>query len=118
MTFTYTPATPTDITRVRWHIQDTDADAPIFTDEEITFLIAEEGTWQKAVIGAIRGIIAKIGVEGDFQADWLRVDRTKALAAYKLLLAEKQRELNVTSITASGKPVYRGDSNADGPPAW
>lgn len=119
MTFTYTPATPTNITRVRFHLADTESATAIFTDEEITFIINENaGNWQQAVISCIRVIIAKIGAEVDFQADWLRVDRSKALAGYRVLLAQKQAELGVTGVVSRAQPVYRGDSDQTEAPEW
>lgn len=116
MTFTYTPAAPTDITRVRFYTGDTDSTAAIFTDEEITFVIAEEGDYQHAIIACIRSIIARISATPDFQADWLKVDGSKALAGYKTLLAEMQKKFNIAAITGSSQAVYRSDSLQTEPP--
>lgn len=118
MTFTYQPsATPDDVTRVRYHIGDTDESAAAFSDEEITMAIAEEGEWKPAVVSLIRSLIGKLSTP-DFQADWLRVSTKSAREGYASLLKEKQRELGVSSVRASGKPVYRGDSNATEAPDW
>lgn len=110
MTFTYTPSSPTDITRVRFHVGDTDEDAAMFSDEEITFVISEQATWQKAVIACIQAQIARIGSSPSFTADWLKVDQTSALAAWQRLLTEKRRELGVAAVVGTGQPVYRSDS--------
>jgi len=110
MTFTYTPASPTDITRVRFHIGDTDEDSAAFSDEEITFVISEQTTWQRAVIACIQTLIARMAATPDFTADWLKVDATSALAGYRALLAEKRRELGVAGVTATATAVYRSDS--------
>lgn len=118
MTFTYQLNPPNDIARVRFHIGDTDSDAVILQDEEITFALDESGTWQAAVISCINAIIAQIARNPKFEADWLSVDRTKALDYYKKLLDEKRRELDVPSITARGRAVWRGDSDATSAPGW
>lgn len=116
MTFTYTPAAATDITRVRFWIGDTESAAAIFTDEEITFIITEEGSYQKAIIACIRSIIARISATPDFTADWLKVDQSRALAGYKALLSEMQKKFGIPGITASSQAVYRSDSLQTEPP--
>lgn len=116
MTFTYTPAAATDITRVRFYVGDTDSTAAIFTDEEITFIISEEGSYQLAVIACIRSIMARISATPDFQADWLKVDQSKALAGYRALLGEMQKKFGIASITAGTQAVYRSDSLQTEPP--
>ena len=94
MTFTFNPsATPSNVTRVRYHIGDTVSDTAIYSDEVIEMLIAEAGSWQKAVISAINGIIAQIARDPKFEADWLKVDRSDALKFYGLLLSQKRAEL-------------------------
>lgn len=114
MAFTYTPsATPSDITRVRYHIGDTAEATAIFSDEEITMVIAEAGSWQGAVLSCIRSIIARISAEPNFTADWLRVDYATALAGYQKLIALKAAELGVSGtsnpITATTVRVTRAD---------
>jgi len=119
MTFTYTPFT-SDVSRVRFHIDDTNAAAPVFTDEIITAIITEYGTWQKAVIACIRHIIAKLSSVPDFTADWLKVSTASAIASYRKMLDDKMSELDVSdgSIEASGIHVYRYDSDQLVPPDY
>lgn len=118
MTFTYTPESPTDITRVRYHVADTDASNAFWTDEEIQFVIDETGTYKTAVISLIGNLIARYAREPDFVADWLRVDTSRALPLLQELLREKRKALDVSSISAQGLPVYRGDSDQTEPPDW
>lgn len=118
MPFTYTPSVPNDITRVRFHLGDTDVDAPIFDDSEITFMISEMGSWQQAVIACIQSIIGRISAEPDFQADWLSVDASSALNGYKTLLSEKRNQLGIPSLRSRGQAVYRGDSDQTSAPDW
>jgi len=114
MAFTYAPsATPSDITRVRYHIGDTTEATAIFSDEEITMAIAESGNWQLAVLGCIRSIIARISAEPSFTADWLRVDYATALAGYQKLLAIKAAQFGYSTgaspITVSSVRAQRSD---------
>jgi len=118
MAFTYNVSSPTDLTRVRFHIQDTDSTAVKFTDEEITFVISEAGTWQKAVIQLIQALIAKLAHTPDATMDWLKVEPSKALASYQSLLIEKKRELGVTNLVATAVHAYRADSNLTEAPDW
>lgn len=118
MTFTYTPATPTDITRVRFHTGDTVEAAAIHTDEDIQFAIDEEGGWQQAVIALLQHLIARLAATPDFQADWLRVDSSRSLSGYRALLAEKRRAFGITALRATARPVYRSDSAQTEAPEW
>lgn len=111
MTFTYTPGTPNDITRVRFSIGDTVEDTAILSDEEITFAVTEQGSWQGAVIACIRFIITKLS-EPDFQADWLRVSASEARKSWERMLAEKKDEFGLgRSVSSSAVATYRVDSN-------
>ena len=110
MTFTYTPsATPTDLTRVRFHTTQTVAAESFLSDEEIAMMIAEEGTWQKAVIAGLEFIIGKLS-QPDFKADWLQVSNSTARKGYETLLAEKRRALGIPAVTGGSQAVYRPDS--------
>lgn len=109
MTFTYDLADGfSNLERVRFHIGDTDSTAAKFSDEEILAVIADQGTYQKAVIACIRNLIARMSVP-TFQADWLRVDTTAARQGYERLLAEKRREFGL-GVTTGTTAVYRADS--------
>jgi len=117
MTFTYDLANgATDVERVRFHIGDTVEAAAMFTDEEITFAISEGGTWQQAVIMLLQSLIARISMDGDFQADWLRVDSSRSVASLRALLSEKRRLFGIGAVRAVGKAVYRSDSGQTGAP--
>ena len=116
MTFTYDPSSPTDITRVRFHIADTVQAEAMYTDAEITFQIAETGSWQGAVIACLQNAQTRIELEPDFDADWLTVRRRKV--DWEKLIRQKRVELGVTTISTSAKPVYRADSLQTEPPEW
>lgn len=119
MAFTYTASTtPTDLTRVRFHIGDTVEASAIFEDAEIEMAIAEGGSYQQAVIWCLQTIIAKISAEPDFTADWLSVDMGRSLEGYKALLTEKRRLFSIAALTATAKPVYRSDSLQTDAPDW
>lgn len=117
MTFTYSPsATPDDVTRVRFHTADTIEDEAFFTDEEIEMAIAENSTWQTAVIACLQYMQTRIISEPDVTADWFTVRRRNV--DWNALIAAKRRELGVTlgQITATASPMYRSDSFQDEPP--
>jgi hypothetical protein len=119
MTFTYTPETPTDVTRVRFHTGDTVAASAFFTDEEITFVISEQGSWQNAVVACLQSLIVKFARDPKFRADWLEVDPTASIAGLRALLAEKRKELRVNLVRSQARPVYRGDSlQTEAPEDW
>lgn len=103
MTFTYTPSAPTDLTRVRFHIQDTLEATAIFSDEEINFVLSEEDdVVGKAVISCINAIIAKLAGEPDMQADWLKIDWRRSAESWRALLAEKKAKFGYSPRGSSG----------------
>lgn len=115
MSFSYDVSNPNDTTRVRYHLQDTDADTAIFSDEEIAFVLSEEGSVGRAVVSLITAIMAKLSHEPDMQADWLRVSWRSNVATWARLLADKRREFGIGSgavLTVAGRQVYRGDGEA------
>jgi hypothetical protein len=115
MTFTYTQPF-NDVARVRFHLGDTDSTNARFTDEEITAIITEQGSWQKAVIACLENLIARLSSTPDFRADWLQVSIGSALSGYDSLLKTKWREFGITRITADAVHPYRPDSGQNGPP--
>lgn len=119
MTATYTPFT-TDKDRVRFHTGDVDLVAPIFTDEEIVAIITEAGTWQLAVLYCLDNLIARLAATPDFQADWLKVDISKAIANYRALREQKKETfaLEVGTMTSDPVHVYRLDSEQTTTPVY
>jgi hypothetical protein len=111
MSFTYNLATPDDIARVRRHISDTAEATAIFSDEEITFFLAEEGTVAKTVIACIKQVIAKLAAEPNMKADWLQIDWASAIAAWRGLLAEKKTEFGLGwQVSSGGQHSFRPDT--------
>jgi hypothetical protein len=89
------------------------------SDEEIQFVISEEGGWKPAVIALLQSLIARLSASPDFQADWLRVDASRSVAGYKMLLAEKRALFGIGALRSTSKAVYRSDSlQADAPDGW
>lgn len=118
MTFTYSPsATPSDLTRVRFHTGQTVEAESFLSDEEIAMMIAEESTWQKAVIAGLKFIIMKLS-QPDFKADWLQVSHGTAIKGFQSLLAEKRREFGVPALSATAVHTYRADSLATEAPTY
>lgn len=118
MTFTYTPETPTDTTRVRFALGDVTDGENFLSDEEIGMALSESGSWQAAVISCIKTIIARLS-RPDFRADWLQVSNAEARKGYETLLREKRAEYGIPAISARGQSVYRADSLQDDvPEGW
>lgn len=108
MTFTYTPASPDDTTRVRWHIGDTDELSLIMTDEDIAFALANSASWKVAVIACIDYIITQLARESGVTLDWLKVEREAALKYYTQLKRDKKSEFGLVggSGTVSASATY------------
>lgn len=114
MAFTFDPEVSgfTDRNRVRWGVGDTDADYPIFTDELIDAVLTDNASesvpWQHTVIDLLENLVSTLAHTPDFQADWLRVDQSKALAALEKRLAAKKAQYGIDSdtITIGGAAVY------------
>jgi len=109
MTFTYTPSSVNDITRVRYHIGDTVESGALFSDEEINMVISETGSYQSAVISLIQSMIA-IYSEPSFRADWLSVNTKDAVSGLKTLLQQKRKEFGIAAISSSTVFTWRPDS--------
>jgi enterochelin esterase-like enzyme len=111
VTFTYSPIS-TDRDRVRFHLGDTDASAPKFSDEEIDAVIVEcDGHWKPATLACIRNLIARLS-QPDFKADWLQVTSGDAIASWRRLYSEKSAEFGLTSgrsFTSGVTNVTRSD---------
>ncbi|TXH45974.1 MAG: hypothetical protein E6Q97_30530 [Desulfurellales bacterium] len=119
MTFSYV-AFATDKDRVRFHLADTDASAPKFSDEDIAAAITEYGGYKPAVIGFIKYQIMLLSSTPDFTADWLKVSSSSAIASLRKLLDEKLEEFEIVSgsINTDGVHVYRYDSDQLTPPDY
>jgi hypothetical protein len=118
MTFTYNVSDGfSDLERVRFHIYDTvEADAK-FTDEEITAIITEEGSYQSAVIACLINLKMRIN-NPMFRADWLTVDPAEAVKAYERMITEKRREFGIAQYSATAKHVYRDDGRESETPDY
>jgi enterochelin esterase-like enzyme len=111
MTFTYSPIA-TDRDRVRFHLGDTDASAPKFSDEEIDGVLVEcDGKYKQAVLACIRNLVARLS-QPDFKADWLQVTSGDAIASWRTLYSEKAGEFGLAagrSFTSGVTNVTRSD---------
>ena len=120
MTFSYVPgATPNDVTKVRYYIGDTDANAAMFTDEEITMALSLEGSVPGAVIGLIRAAMARLAHEPDMTADWLTINWRRNAENWAALLKQRKAEFGLGARAVTGhQHAYRADSYQDTAPDW
>lgn len=87
MTFTYSPTI--DIGRVRLRLMDTRPEDQFFSDEELTALIADAGSWRGAVAEAARILLVKVArFARNFTNEDGSVDETAA-AQYLQTLIEQ-----------------------------
>jgi hypothetical protein len=114
MSFTFDAALGDDVSLVRFHIGDIDADGYYLEDETIQYFVTA-GTVGSAVIACIKHIISQLS-KPDFRKDWLAVSNmAEACKGYQALLAQKASEFGLPLYTASvtiSQP-YRADSAQD-----
>lgn len=110
MSYTYNLNTPNDITRCRFHIRDTDSVAPMFQDEEITFMISENGDWMHAVIQLLTAKIAELDNTPAVGMGPLWMRTTDERASLMRLLQLKRLEFNIPLIVAAANYIYRPDA--------
>lgn len=124
MTFSYDLTDGlSDIDRVRLWTGDTVEAAAMYSDEELSALIAEEGSWQAAVVAALEAKIAELALVPDFKADWLEVDVKTTVTLLNGRLARFQaKHADVFNdnggIGSEAVHVYRGDSDATEAPSY
>jgi hypothetical protein len=115
MTFTYNPALSNDVSLVRFHIGDTNADGAFLEDETINYLVTTYSVGE-AVVRSIQYIITQLS-QPDFKLDWLSVSNKEARTGYEKLLKEKAQELGIrlSKLTPSStiSQPYRADSYQD-----
>lgn len=108
MTATFNPTLSDTVSKVRFHIGDTDVSAPALQDETITALVALNLTIERAVIAALLYLISLVS-RPNFRADWLQVDNRSAVQSLQDLLRAKREEFGISAITALMIPVTRTD---------
>jgi len=87
VTFSYDPTT--NIGRVRLRIMDTRPEDQFFSDEELTALIADAGSWRGAVAEAARVLLMRIGrFARNFSNEDGSTDETAAAQYLQALIAE------------------------------
>jgi hypothetical protein len=117
MSFNYDVEAPTDITRIRYQVGDTDEATAIYSDEEISFVLdEEESSVGKAVISLIQSVITRLAHEPDMTADWLRVDWRRSSDNWFKLLEEKRRKYGIgLTVRARAGHVWRPDVQDEAP---
>lgn len=82
---------------VRFHVGDSDSDAPIFSDETILGLLRSfDGDVGKTVIACIENIIAQLSMP-NFTADWLSIDTKTAREGFQALMNTKRRAFGMAN---------------------
>lgn len=124
MTFTYTPAAPDDITRLRSRVGDRTqksstgvpaTETGIRSDEEIQMWIDSEGSWERATIVWVQSVLLELDQEPKNKAGWLEVDPDQARVSYFNMLGELKEWLDVPNLstqnrTATTVKLWRSDT--------
>ena len=124
MTYTFNPALTDDVSLVRFHAGDNNADGHFMEDETIQYVITTQDVGH-AVLATINYIITQLSTPG-FSVGWMNVNNSDARAGYQALLIRKAQELGL-SVTGSYQATsvknpmrddsYQTDNNfAGGPP--
>lgn len=114
MAFTFDASLGDDVSLVRFHIGDTDADGYYLEDETIQYFV-DAGSVGSAVIASIKYIITQLS-KPDFRKDWLAVSNmAQARKGFEDLLAKKEAEFGLQDVSASAtiSLPYRADSLQD-----
>ena len=108
MTFTYDLTSPTDLTRVRYQIQDTDAANPRFQDEDIEFVLSEnDNNVARAVLSILRAEQVKLATLPNYQADWLKVERQYQREQLQELIDEKEAlAVDSGDVTSGARVIF------------
>lgn len=106
MTFSYDLSSGTDRDKVRFYTTDTDAKAPIHSDEELDALVTLTGSWQKATKAALRSIVQKLARAGKTKLDWLEVDPVSGLAHFRAMLADFEADF-ADDLTDANEYMYQ-----------
>lgn len=100
--------TTSPLDQVRFLIGDTDENAPLLLDAEISFAITEEATPNAAAAYCCETLARKFAKEVDKTIGPLRVSLSQKSKAYQdLAIAFRKKE-----ATISGKPFYKNPSPA------
>ena len=95
MTFTFDPTLTEIRDKVRFHLGDTNPDAPRLSNELIEGILAQNSNDIPAtVLAAFDYVIAQLA-QPDFKADWLEVKHADARKALMALRDSKRREFGL-----------------------
>ena len=95
MTFTYstTSSTPTNTSRIRVRLGDTNSSKPIFTDEEITAALADFASVTASAYYLCKAAIAKLARDVDRSAAGINSSRSQQITHLERVCADLEREM-------------------------
>ena len=103
MTFSYDLSQPDDLTRVRFLLQDTDADTPHFQDEEIRLALSDEGSIGPAALSLVHAAIARLAAEPDQSVDGFTVSLKRNADTWGAIALEVRRKYKIGQISLSAE---------------
>jgi hypothetical protein len=106
MTWSYSgDPSGSNLDSVRFKIGDTDTNDQLLSDEEISYLITNEGNVLSAAIQACYSIAAKFSRQADKGVGALRINASQKAKAYRTLAKELETQKNVVCLPFSGGAV-------------
>lgn len=99
-----------DKDKLRFHIGDVDEDAMHLSDEEITYILDAEDTFQRAVVSALDRIVHRLANEVTSSLGPSQVNAEQRYKQYKQLLHEARENLFAARPFAGG--VTKSDKRA------
>lgn len=117
MTFTYstTSSTPTNLSRIRMRLGDTNSSLPIFTDEEITAALTDFATVTGAAYYLCKAAIAKYARDVDRSMPGISSQRSQQVAHLRDVLADLREEMlsGASGFTGGASKAGQDAINAD-----
>lgn len=102
MSFSYNSDLGTDRDRVRFLVQDTDANDQLLQDEEIAWLLTEEGSVRAAAIIAAETVAGKFARQADSAVGDLSISYSQKQAQYAALAARLRRTASLSAVPLVG----------------
>lgn len=115
MTWTYDSTLTATKDQVRLLVGDTDVNEPLLQDEEIAFLLTENGTMRYAAVEAANAIAGLFARKADKEVGHLKLQASQKYKQYLALAVRLRRRAVVASVVpyAGGQTESDKDVNRD-----
>ena len=114
MSWTYDPTLATDLDKVRFNVGDTDTNVQQISDEEITALLASEGSVINASIRILGNFISKYSLRANETVGRISVQYSGIVDNLRKSLdnlSAQNASIYCGGLTKSGKAVYQDNTD-------